>query len=244
MSTFRNEGLWPRAGCGHFSARGNRRNPGREICPRGEIASSRIADVCPWPQRGKIEFADDVNKPAIAGIDRDPDVHRRQIATNPNTGAVSHPVCGTPSGLQPPDCWQGDGFGFQAFADTIDVSPGGWLQIVDNGIELAAIEFLFTNDQPYSWRMVVNEDNQVAISLWVGSEPLDPTLVFTNGGSPYTPIASGDSWQLEVRNANDDLGLSHSHTTTWDDFRVATDLIFYDGFESGDLTNWSSSVGS
>lgn len=142
--------------------------------------------------------------------------------TNTNTGAIDYSPCGGPNGLTPPDCWEGDGYGFAAFADSIDSAPGGWVQIVDDGTELAFTFFSFENGVTYQWEMQVNALNHVALFIWTGAKPSVPTLDFTNGGLPYTPFASGDNWQIEVRNTNDNLGTSHTHTATWDDFNVAS----------------------
>jgi hypothetical protein len=124
-------------------------------------------------------------------------------------------------GSTPPDCWRGDGFGFALWADAIDQEAGGRLQITDDGLELAGIAFPIVNGSIYNWEMEINASNHVALFFWDGARPSLPTLEFDNGGYFYTPLAPGDLWQLEVKNTNDDIGLSHQFRTTWDDFQIA-----------------------
>ncbi len=119
-----------------------------------------------------------------------------------------------------PSCWGGDGFGFSAYADTIDQNPGGWIQIVDDGVELVEVSFAFTNGVTYNWEMEIDADNHVAVYTWTGVKPLTPTLAFDNGGAPYTPMSAGTFWQIEAKNTNDNIGISHTNSATWDDFKV------------------------
>jgi hypothetical protein len=103
-----------------------------------------------------------------------------------------------------------------------DLNGSRLLQIVDDGIELAEAFFPFVNGQTVQWEMEINNLNHIALFMWTGAKPAVPTFEFTNGGNPYTPVANGDFWQIEVKNTNDLIGSSHAHTAIWDDFQVAT----------------------
>jgi hypothetical protein len=134
------------------------------------------------------------------------------------TGPGDHLPCGI-AGTTPPNCWEGDGFGFSIFADK-DASPNVRIQIVDDGTELAELSnFSFPTDTTHQWEMQINALNHVAVFVWTGAKPSVPTLEFTNGGNPYVPLANGNNWQIEVKNVNVN---SRSHTALWDDFQVAT----------------------
>ncbi len=149
----------------------------------------------------------------------------RSIGTagNPGSGQEDTIPCGFERpGQSPPDCWNGDGFGFNVFTG-LDSDPGKWVSIVDNGAELAVVSFGFVNNTAYSFEMQINAQNHIHLYFWpvTGSKPALPTLSFANGGAPYVPDADGNYWQIEVKNGNDTNGTSHRHYTTWEDFRVA-----------------------
>lgn len=100
-------------------------------------------------------------------------------------------------------------------------TPDSTLRILDDGAELIAADISIINAATYEWEMLVSADNHVAIRVWSDVRPSSPTLEFTNDDMPYTPLSSGNFWQIEVTNRNNTTGPSHEHGTIWDDFAVA-----------------------
>ncbi len=142
---------------------------------------------------------------------------------NSNTGCCNPGTCGPT--VPPEGCRTHDGFGLVFLTDGLDIAPGGWVRIDDNGLEKAAVSYLFNNATTYAFELRIDENNHVEGRVWdsaSGVRPETPTVAFDNAGSPYPTTASGDLFQIEVQNTNDDCGASHTISAVWDDISVAS----------------------
>ena len=78
---------------------------------------------------------------------------------------------------------------------------GSVLSIVDDNTVKATTSFTYTRGGSVTYRLniYIDSNNHMDVYLWdkTGPRPATPTLSFTNGGSPYTPTASGTYAQIE-----------------------------------------------
>ena len=70
------------------------------------------------------------------------------------------------------------------------------VQIIDSNTQKATTSFAFLASTTYSVEININSDNHMDVYVYTGSKPGTPTLSFNNGGSPYTPTASGSNLTL------------------------------------------------
>ena len=105
----------------------------------------------------------------------------------------------------------GDGYGLLANVTSNAIS------IYDNGTTKASGTFTFTQGTSYNLELDYTSNGHMDVYIWtVGSgKPGSPTISFTNGGSNYTPAASGSNVDLFFSSNN-----GSSETVDFDDLSI------------------------
>ncbi len=135
--------------------------------------------------------------------------YRTDIATTSGISIVNK--FGGPN-LVSPDGWENRGVGIKGISSSFsnltkgygvkfDPPGDGVLYIMDNDVVKATgtIPFTFNNTDTFAVEIDISAapQNWIDAYIWndsVGSKPVSPTVSFHNGGSDYTPSASGNAF--------------------------------------------------